>query len=304
METPAVQGHVEAPQNVPRSGTPQPEPSPVADRQGPQREAVRVDISSEARALREQTRSSETAPPSSFPSRAPGGAGSLPVIAVRLGLPPPPDLADAEQLLREKLAEGARVQSVKLGGLLSTAQDGEHAKASRNERPSDEARVDLPGARERTEVPGGPEPVKLPAVEASRPAPQTAPKPRPQPVEDSRAADEARETRQREILQRSDRRNDLETAVAAASQSGVARTEENAANRRADSTRDTDPTDESARERRAKEALTQAGDVEAQAEVELVTRFSERAFEQDLGRPERTREFVGQRSASPAELDD
>ena len=303
METAAVQGHVEAPQNVPRSGTPQPEPSPVADRQGPQREAVRVDISSEARALREQTRSSETAPPSSFPSRVAGEA-SLPVIAVRLGLPPPPDLSDPEQLLREKLAEGARVQSVKLGGLLSTAQDREHAEASRNERPSDEPRVDRPEARERTEVPGGPEPVKLPAVEASRPELQTAPKPRPQPVEDSRAADEARETRQREILQRSDRRNDLETAVAAASQSGVARTEENAANRRADSTRDTDSADESARERRVKEALTQAGVVEAQTETELVTRFSERAFEQDLGRPERTREFLGQRSASPTELDD
>ncbi len=46
-------------------------------------------------------------------------------------------------------------------------------------------------------------------------------------------------------------------------------------------------------------AVTQAAVVEAEATSELVTGFAERAFEQDLGRPERVREHLGHRSPSP-----
>ena len=110
--------------------------------------------------------------------------------------------------------------------------------------------------------------------------------------------------RQREIMARADHRVDLEIAVAAAGQSGVARTEEEAHTRRTDSMREADAKDEAARERAIREALTKAGMVEAEAQSELVTRFAEHAFEQDLGRPERTVEYLGNRSSSPSKLND
>jgi hypothetical protein len=113
-------------------------------------------------------------------------------------------------------------------------------------------------------------------------------------AEDGEAARKARVAQVQEQLRRADTREDLELAFAAAPQSGVARSEEASEQRR----HDVDlmgESEESARERMAQEVLTQVGVVEAEHEAELVTRFSERAFEQDLGRPERVREVLGQR---------
>jgi hypothetical protein len=129
--------------------------------------------------------------------------------------------------------------------------------------------------------------VSLPGNPAERPeAPRT---------QDADAAREARVARVQEQLQRADERQDLELAFATAPQSGVASSEEASEQRRHD-VELMGESEESARARVAQELLTQAGVVEAEHEAELVTRFSERAFEQDLGRPERVREVLGQRS--------
>jgi hypothetical protein len=264
---------------------------------------VRVNISREARALREaQIREAVASPTTDAPSKNANVGGRPSVLAVRVGIPDAPQIADSEELLRKKLAEGSGVQTVRLGGLLSTPKSQERAASGAETRGSRGDPVELQRTRAHVEVPGGPKPVTLPGVEASRPAPRTAPKAGKLPVEDPRVAEEARKMRQREILERVDRRVDLETAVAAAGQSGVARTEEEAHTRRTDSMREADAKDEAARERAIREALTKAGVVEAEAESELVTRFAERAFEQDLGRPERTVEHLGNRSSSPSKL--
>ncbi|MEE8557682.1 MAG: hypothetical protein V3T14_07335, partial [Myxococcota bacterium] len=107
--------------------------------------------------------------------------------------------------------------------------------------------------------------------------------------------DEARRNVEHARLQQASDRQDLETAIAAAPQSGVLSSEEHAENRRHDPDLLGEP-DDSERAKVARETFTKAGLVEAQTEAELVTRFAEQAFEQDLGRPSRVNQVLGSRS--------
>ena len=306
METTAVHGRVEAPQTQSHTSNAAKAVERVERRRDRHEEEVRVTISEEARARREARDREPVAPPTDAPSRS-ANSGPAPILAVRVGLPEVPQVPDSEELLRQKLAERSGIQSVRLGGLVTTPQEQERA-ASRAEtrRGTEEARIELPGAQAaRPQLPGAPEPVRLPVFETARSKPDApAPQPPVHKVRDPEADQAAREARQREIMERADRRPDLDTAIAAGAHGTITRGEEDAQPRRTDSTREADLQDEAARKRAVQAALTQAAVVEAESTGELVTRFAERAFEQDLGRPERVREHLGNRSASPAKLND
>ena len=114
-------------------------------------------------------------------------------------------------------------------------------------------------------------------------------------VEAANVYEEARRNVSHARLQQAGSRQDLETAIAAAPQSGVLSSEEHAENRRHDPDL-LGETDDSEQAKVARETLTKAGVVEAQTEAELVTRFAEQAFEQDLGRPARVNQVLGSRS--------
>jgi hypothetical protein len=271
-----------------------------------EQDGVRVEISDRARELqqlRSQAKPAAQVPRPTTPGNEPPGAPepgrtNLPLIAVSQGIPPVETLArDAEEVVREQLAERAGIR--RLDRVISTPQEKSRTgQVEAEPLPAQEALV-LPGA-ERAD-PQAPLPGAEAAREASLPA-TPAERPEAPRTEDGEAAREARVARAQEQLRRADDRQDLEFAFAAAPQSGVARSEEAAEQRRYD-VELMGESEDSARARMAQEVLTQAGVVEAEYEAELVTRFSERAFEQDLGRPERVREVLGQRSR-PVSTDD
>lgn len=262
------------------------------------RDGVRVEISERARELRDlrgraKPASQEPQPttPGTEPPRAPDpGRSNLPMIAVTQGIPPVETLQrDSEEVIRQQLAERAGIR--RLDHVISTPQEESRAGRVKAEPARAEATLNLPGTGRAAQptLPGAEaaRAASLPATRAERPeAPRT---------QDGEAARRERVARVQEEIQRVDQRQDLELAFAAAPQSGVARSEEASQQRRHD-VELMGESEESAREQVAQEVLTQAGVVEAQYEAELVTRFSERAFEQDLGRPERVREVLGQRS--------
>ncbi len=305
METTAVRGQVEAPQTQSHTSNAAAAVERTERRQDRREEEVRVAISEEARA-RSAARDRDVAPPTTdAPSRS-ANPGPPPTLAVSYGLPEAPKVPNSEELLRQKLAERSGIRSVLLGGLATAPQEQKRAASGAEARPSEEARIELPGAQAaRPELPGAPEPVRLPVFDTVR-SEQNAPAPQPKvhKLPDLEADQAAREARQREIMERADRRPDLDTAIAAGAHGTVTRGEEDAQPRRADSTREADAQEQAARRRAVQAAVTQAAVVEAEATSELVTGFAERAFEQDLGRPERVQEHLGHRSASPAKLND
>jgi hypothetical protein len=289
------------PSQAPR---PRPDETRRQERKAEAADGVKVEISDRARELHardSQVKAEEVAPdPSTGPSPA---RGNLPLLVVRHGVAPVETNLDRnpEEIVREQLEARAAIRN--LSDVLTTPD--EEAEAAKGADPARAAELRaLPGDDEAAPA-GKPDKLVLPAVEATRVKVGGAAQPeRPNLPEraDAPALQEFFEVQEREDLQQADDRQDLEHAVAAAPQSGVARSEEESDRRRADVELMGD-SEESDRERVAREVLTEAGVVEARSEEELVTRFAERAFAQDLGRPPRVQEVLGNRSRPTSDFD-
>jgi hypothetical protein len=214
-------------------------------------------------------------------------------LAVTQGVPPVETLDHtAEEVVQAQIAERAGIR--RIDRVLRSPDEVESAKVAVQAE-----QMTLPGPERGTAE------LRLPGAEAARAATSPATQPERPGAPRPNNAESAHQAVVREAhaeLQQADERQDLELAFAAAAQSGVARSEEAAEQRRSDPEL-MGESDESQRERVAQEVLTQAGMVEAQSEAELVTRFGERAFEQDLGRPPRLNEQLGHRSRPASTYD-
>jgi hypothetical protein len=205
-------------------------------------------------------------------------------------------------VIQKQLEERAGIRNV--GSVIATPQDAGADGVDVAERMASSPSVEA-AAPARPALNTG-EKLVLPAVAAAQV--KLGPEERPDlpvgPVRaDAGAAQELFEGREHVELQLADNRQDLERAFAAASQSGVARSEEHQERRRADVDLMGEPDPESGRERIAREALTQVGVVEARTEQELVTRYADRAFAQDLGRPESPKQTLGDRNQPSSDFD-
>ena len=285
----------------PQTGRQEPPTAPAQERE------AEVQISQEARDLRaERARAeAEAAAESRREARedsltdederaaAEKGAIQPGVIAVRLGVGPPPleqqqERAGAEDIVRQGLKERSLIPQID-----ELLDDGE-----KDER--EVAAAPLRGARDheqRTRIPGQ-DKAKQPGPEEREftPTPSTAEAlaSRDAGTRD-RAVAEALQQVERRSVDRSDEPEDLDRATAVAPQVGLATGGEET--RRAEIL-GADRQDDSS-ESQAREVLTLGGTVEANAADQLVTRFLGSGEREEPGPEPRAREELGERASEP-----